>query len=117
MQRARQARADLDTGAGVYHDSEAGRAVRDLRDAQRAGERARWEAEHAPRWRERRAAAKQAATWAEREADASQRWQTHVAPEIARLDADIQQLENTIADLVTRAEKQRSRETGASPTD
>jgi hypothetical protein len=67
LQRAKEARADLDTGDGVYHQTDAGRAVRDLHVAQAAAERARWEAEHAPRWRERRTAAKQAATWAERQ--------------------------------------------------
>ena len=107
LQRAKAARADLDTGGGVYHRHEAGRAVRDLHAAQAAGERARWEAEHAPRWRERRAAAKQAATWAEREADARERCQTHVAPEAARLDADIQRSRRPSPRLVARAEKQR----------
>jgi conjugative relaxase-like TrwC/TraI family protein len=108
LQRAHKAKADLAQGAGIYHDSEAGHAVRDLRHARGAGEHARWEAEHATRWRERRAAAKQTTKWSEHEADAGQRWQTHAVPEIARLDSHIQQLENDIADLAIRAEKQRA---------
>jgi conjugative relaxase-like TrwC/TraI family protein len=107
LQRAREARADLDTGDGVYHQTDAGRAVRDLHVAQAGAERARWEAEHAPRWRERRAAAKQAATWTELHADALDRCQMYVAPEAARLDADIQRCEKTFAEIVSRAEKQR----------
>jgi conjugative relaxase-like TrwC/TraI family protein len=78
LQRAKAARADLDTGGGFYHQTETGRAVRDLQVAEAAVERARLEAEHAPRWRERRTATKQAATWAEREADARERFQKYV---------------------------------------
>jgi hypothetical protein len=107
LQRTKQARADLDTGGGVYHQSEAGRAVRDLHDAQAAAERARWDAEHAPRWRERRTAAKQAATWAERETDARRRFQMYVAPETTRLDGDIQRREKTFSEIVSRAQKQQ----------
>jgi conjugative relaxase-like TrwC/TraI family protein len=107
LQQAKQSRADLDTGQGVYHQTEAGRAVRDLQAAQAAGERARWETDHAPRWRERRTAAKQAATWAEREADASERFQMYVAPEATRLDAEIQGREKTFAEIVSRAQKQQ----------
>src|SRR5581483_12341341 len=87
--------------------SEAARAISDLRHARGAVEYTRWEAQHAPRWRDRRAAAKQAAKWSEREADAGHRWQTHGVPEIARLEGHIQQLENNISELVTRADKQR----------
>ena len=107
LQRANKAKADLARGTGVYKDSEAGCAIRDLRQARGAGEYTRWEAEHAPRWRDRRAAAKQATKWSQREADAGQRWQTHGTPEVARLDSHIQQLESNIDELVIRAENQR----------
>ncbi len=69
-------------------------------------EQARWEAEHAARWRQRRAASKQAAIWSAREADASQRRQTHYLPEAARLDSQIHKAENTIAELGARADKE-----------
>ena len=108
LERLRRQRADLDQGRGVYHDSDAGRAVRDLHDAEQCGENARWEADNANRWRQRRAAAKQAATWSTREAEAAQRRQTHYLPEAARLDGRIRHCEKTIADLVAAADKERA---------
>jgi conjugative relaxase-like TrwC/TraI family protein len=108
LERLRQQRADLDHGRGAYHDSDAGRAVRDLSEAKRAGEHARREAEHAAGWRQRRAAAKQASDWSAHEADAIQRRQTHYLPEAARLDHQIGQCQNSIADLVARADKERA---------
>jgi len=107
LQQAKAARADLDSGRGVYEQTEAGRAVQDLRAAQAAAERAHRDAEHAPRWRERRTAAKQAATWAEREADAHDRFQIYVAPEATRLEADIERREKTFAEIVARAQEQQ----------
>jgi hypothetical protein len=107
LRQAEQAKADLANGAGVYQDSEPGRAVRDLGHAQSEMDYARREAQQAPRWRDRRTAAKQVAVWTERQAAASQGWQTHVAPEAARVDSHIQQLQDTVTELVIRAERQR----------
>ena len=105
LQQTPQARADLETGRGVYTQSEAGRALLDLYDAEAAAKRVRSEAEYAPRWRQRRAAAKQAAAWAEHEADARHRIQIHWVPEAARLDSEIRQREKALAEIVSRAEK------------
>ncbi len=108
LERLRRQRADLDQGRGVYHDSGAGRAVRDLHDAEQCGENARWEADNATRWRQRRAAAKEAATWSTRAAEAAQRRQTHYLPEAARLDGEIRHCEKTVADLVAAADNERA---------
>jgi conjugative relaxase-like TrwC/TraI family protein len=107
-ERLRWERADLDHGRGVYHDTDAGRAVQDLHEAEPGREQARWQAEHAARWRQRRAATKQAAIWSARQADASQRRQNHYLPEAARLDSQIRKVENTITELLERAEKERA---------
>lgn len=48
-----------------------------------AAERA---AENSQRWRDRRSSGKHLDGWIRREAEAHQRWETHVAPEAARLD-------------------------------
>lgn len=90
VENATKARADLARGAGVYSDSEAGKAVRDLAQASAERQRAEQEAEHAHRWRDRRAASKEQAAWAKSEADAQLRHQTHVTPEVARLDRQIE---------------------------
>jgi conjugative relaxase-like TrwC/TraI family protein len=108
LERLRRQRAYLDKGRGVYHDSDAGTAVRDLSEAERAGKHARWEAETAPGWRQRRAAAKQASVWSARETDAIGRRETHHLPEAARLDGGIRHWETTIADLVARADKEQA---------
>jgi hypothetical protein len=71
LRQARQLRADLDSGSGVWEHTEAGRAVRDLCEAQREGQRAESTALEATRWRDRHAANKQAAAWAAREVDAN----------------------------------------------
>jgi AAA domain/TrwC relaxase len=89
LQRAVDARADLENGAGVYHDTEAGRAGRDLQQARSAREQAEHEAQHASGWLQRRASNKELALSVEREADAQRRYQHHVVPEAARLDKNI----------------------------
>jgi hypothetical protein len=89
LAQARQARADLDTGGGVWQATEAGRAVKDLAQARHAREQVEWAADHGTRWRERHAARKETGACTERELDAQQRWETHVAPMIARLDQEI----------------------------
>jgi conjugative relaxase-like TrwC/TraI family protein len=110
LERFRQDRKDLDFGRGTYQHTEAGQAIRDLREAKQAGGRARWNAEHhAKRWRDRRAARKEAAFWAERELDAQQRWETYVAPEAVRLDRQILHFEAELGLLETRAAVERTR--------
>ena len=89
LEQAFQARADLASGAGLYHDSEAGGAVRDLTQARDHRQRAQHVAEHGDRRRDRHSAARKAHYWAAREADAEARWHTYVIPEAARLDNQI----------------------------
>jgi hypothetical protein len=107
LHRTRQARADLDTGLGVYEHTDAGRAVSDLVQAQAALPAARWRAEHGSRWRARHAAAKEATSWAEREAGAQRRFQSHVAPEAARLNNEITRHQAAVEQLASRFERQR----------
>jgi hypothetical protein len=87
--QSRQARADLDTGRGVWQTTEAGQEVRDLAQARQARQQAEQAAEVGARWRDRRAAGKQAVVWAQRELDAEERWEAHVAPVISHLDQEI----------------------------
>jgi conjugative relaxase-like TrwC/TraI family protein len=108
LAQACQARADLDTGRGVWRDSEAGRAVGDLGQARRAREQAERAAEHGARWRDRHASRKEAGLWAQRALDAQQRWDTHVAPLIARLDEQIACHQSTLEGAATRYEHQRA---------
>ncbi len=108
LHKAHQARAELDTGRGVYEHTEAGRAVGDLVQARAARYSAAWRAEHGTRWRDRHAANKEAVSWAEQEADAQQRWTTHVAPEAARLDTELARHQTVVEQLVTRLERHRA---------
>jgi conjugative relaxase-like TrwC/TraI family protein len=110
LRHALDARADLQRGAGPYYDTEAGRAVRDVKQARAGTDQAEHDAQHAPRWRQRRAATKQHALWAEREADAQQRHQLHVTPEIARLDGTIDACRAALEQLEARQEQYRHTE-------
>jgi conjugative relaxase-like TrwC/TraI family protein len=102
LETAHRARTDLDTGTGVWADTEAGRAVRDLAEARAGRERAQHVAGHGDRWRDRHAARKQAGEWAEREADAEQRWTAHTAPHIELLDQEIARHQITLERTAAR---------------
>ena len=126
LRSALNARADLERGAGVYADNEAGRAVRDLDNARVGRQRAEDDAHHAPRWRDRRAAAREQTIWAERQTDAQCRYERHVMPELVRLDQTIKtcraalehvgahreqyrEAERTVADLASVSSRNASR--------
>ncbi len=66
-------------------------------------------AEHSPRWRERRAAAKESAAAAAELADVEQRWQAYAAPEIARLEAAIYEARQDVEGLVSSQESEAAR--------
>jgi hypothetical protein len=89
LRQAQRARAELDTGQGCYQHTDAGRAVADLAHARATLAAARRRVEFGTGWRNRRAAAKEVANWEEREEDAQQHWRMHIAPEAARLDAEV----------------------------
>jgi conjugative relaxase-like TrwC/TraI family protein len=108
LQHAQQARADLDTGRGVWEDTEARLAVQDLAEARLERSRAERAVEHATRWRHRHAASKEAALWAKREADAEQRWQSQVAPEITKLDQEIARHQATLEGASARFDGRRA---------
>lgn len=105
LQRAVDARADLENGAGAYHDTEVGRAVRDLQQARSAREQAAYEARHASGWLQRRVSSKELALWVQREADAQRRHQHHVVREAARLDKNVE----TCRVILEHAEDRRER--------
>jgi hypothetical protein len=94
----RELRRDLRRGQGVWANTEAGRATRDLMEARREMRRAASMAEQA-RWRDRRSYRKQVAAWAEREAEALGRWTSSGAPEAHNLDGLIAEGENTVREL------------------
>lgn len=70
-----------------------------------ARQQADHDAQHAPRWRDRRAASKTVAHLTEREDDARKRWQAHAAPELLRLDSNIDSYQHRHDKLTTRAER------------
>jgi hypothetical protein len=105
LAQARQARADLDTGGGVWQATEAGQAVRDLAQARRARQQAEKASEAGARWRDRHAARKEATLWAQRELDAEQRWEAHVAPVISRLDREIARHQASLDGAANRFER------------
>jgi hypothetical protein len=108
LDTARQARADLDTGTGVWQHTPVCQAVRDLTEARVERERAEQTSEHARRWRDRRAIGKQATHWAAREADAQRRWTAHVAPQIALLDHEIARHQTTLDQTAARLDRHRT---------
>jgi AAA domain len=103
LRRALNARAHLERGAGPYHDQEAGRAVRDLQEAQVGRQQAENDTLHAGNWRQRRAATKQLTAWADRETDARKRYELNVTLEIRRLNTEIK----TCRAALERVETQR----------
>ena len=106
LHEAQQARADLDTGLGVYEHTDAGRAVADLVQARAALSAAKWRSEHGAHWRDRHAAAKQAPSWADREKDAQHYGTTHAGPEAARLDTEVARHRAAVEQLTVRMESQ-----------
>jgi hypothetical protein len=109
LRQAEQARADLVAGRGAYLGTEASQAVFDLHSAEVRLRAAQWDAEHGPRWRDRRAGTKETKAWAERVADARRRWQAHVAPEAARLDVAIDRHQDEVGRLTSSVERQAAR--------
>jgi hypothetical protein len=108
LAQAHQARADLESGSGLWQTTEAGLAVRDLAQARQAREQAEWAADHRGRWRDRHAARKEAGVWAQREFDAQRRWEAHVASTIVRLDREIALHQATLDRAASRFEHRRA---------
>jgi hypothetical protein len=107
LRQVRQLRSDLAEGRGVWADTEAGRAGRDLTEARRRAAGSSRMAESAGGWRERRSHRKDAATWTQRETEALVRWSLHSEPEAARLDGLIAKGESA-AEQVRRRRDHRS---------
>jgi len=107
--RAEHDLSDLHTGDGAYCGTEAGRAVSDLGRARALLTMSKWTAEQGRRWRERRAAAKESAAVAVQLADAEGRWETFVAPEVARLEAAIYTSRQEVEGLVASQEREAAR--------
>ena len=106
LQQAQRARADLFAGSGAYRDTDAGRAVAELGLAQVERAAAERAAENSERWRDRRSSAKHLNGWIRREAEAHQRWEAHVAPEVARLD-DLIALQKVAVEQLTGGYERR----------
>jgi hypothetical protein len=98
LNRLRDLRGDLQRGDGVWADTEAGRAARDVIDARREMRWASSMAEQAG-WRHRRSYRNEVAAWSEREAEALGRWYRHGAPEVRRLDGQIVEGEKAVEEL------------------
>jgi hypothetical protein len=102
LREVRQLREDLERGPGVWADTAAGRAGRDLAEARRSATRSSRLDETASGWRERRFHRKEAAIWTEREAEALGRWCAYGEPEASRLDGLIAKGENAGKELGRR---------------
>jgi hypothetical protein len=89
LRQVRQLRTDLEEGRGVWANTEAGRAGRDLTEARRRATRSSRMAEAARGWRERRSHRKEAAAWTKREAQALGRWRAYGQPEADRIDCRV----------------------------
>jgi conjugative relaxase-like TrwC/TraI family protein len=94
----RDLQGDLQRGVGVWADTEAGRAARDVIEARREMRWASSRAEQAG-WRHRRSYRNQEAAWSGREAEALGRWYRHGAPEVRRLDGQIAEGERAVEEL------------------
>jgi conjugative relaxase-like TrwC/TraI family protein len=108
LDAARQARADLDQGSGIWADTEAGRAVTDLARAGAARQQAAEMAEHGARWRDRHAARKHAHQAAALQTDAQQRYAALVQPHIERLDQEIARHQTSLERTAGRVERQQA---------
>jgi conjugative relaxase-like TrwC/TraI family protein len=108
LDAARRARADLDQGSGIWADTDAGRAVRDLAEAGASRQQAAEISGHGARWRDRHAARRQAHQAAALEADAQQRWTAHVEPHIDRLDQEIARHQSTLERTAARLEQRQA---------
>jgi conjugative relaxase-like TrwC/TraI family protein len=102
LRQLRQLRSDLEERRGVWADTEAGRAGRDLTEARRRAARSSWMGESAGGWRERRYHRKEAATWTGRGVEALGRWNVHGVPEASRLDGLLAQGEDALRELTGR---------------
>jgi hypothetical protein len=102
LRQVRQLRSDLAEGHGVWADTEAGRAGRDLTEARRRVARSSRMSESARGWRERRSHRKEAATWTQREAEALGRWKAYGEPEADRLDRVLIKAEGAAPELTKR---------------
>jgi hypothetical protein len=105
LRQVRQLRSDLEEGRGVWANTEAGRAGRDLTEARRRGARSSWMTESGASWRERRSSRKEAAIWIEREAEALGRWRACGEPEADRLDGLLAKGEGAVEELTRRRDR------------
>jgi conjugative relaxase-like TrwC/TraI family protein len=108
LHRTEQARADLAAGGGAYQHTDAGRAVAELTSAHVATRVAEHVAKNSQRWRDRGSSAKDLESCIQREARARKGWETHVAPEAARLDNVIAGQKATLEQLAGRHERQQA---------
>jgi hypothetical protein len=108
LDRTRQAKADLASGGGVYLHTDAGRAVAELASARVARTTAELAAANGQRWRDRRSSAKHLDRGIQREVQAQNGWETHVAPEVARLDNLVAGQKVTLEQLTARHERQET---------
>jgi conjugative relaxase-like TrwC/TraI family protein len=105
LNQARLHRSHLETGTGVYAATDAGLAVADTARAYQELSVSRWAAHHATSRRGRRDATKQIAGLEADQVDAARRWETHVEPEAARLDSQIERLEAAVEQLSGRDQR------------
>jgi hypothetical protein len=98
LRELRDLRRDLACGEGVWADTQAGMAARDVIEARREMGRAASMADRAG-WRPRPSFRRQLDLWSERKAEALGRWYRHAAPEARKLDGAIAEGEKRLEKL------------------
>ena len=106
--RLRQARADLEAGAGTYEQTQAGKAVSDLRDALAELRSTEQVAQSSRSWRDRRRASRRLPLLGEAANDAQCHWNALVAPELARLDGEVAKVEAAVEQLTAAVQRHRT---------
>jgi hypothetical protein len=107
--RLRQDRADLEAGGGRYVRTEAGAAVRGLREARAELRSAEQAAPAARSWKERHGASRRVPVLAGRASEAQRRWDALVVPELAYLEAEVARQEATVQQLSEAVQRRRAR--------
>jgi len=104
----RQARADLEAGAGTYDQTEAGQAASDLRHALGELRSTEQVAQGSPSWRDRHRASRRLPILGEAANDAQSHWDAVVAPELARLDGEVAKAEAAVQQLTAVVQRHRT---------
>ena len=104
----RQARADLEAGAGTYEQTEAGQTAAVLRQALAELRSTEQVAQGSRSWRDRHRASHRLPVLGQAANDAQGHWDAVVAPELARLEGEVAQAEAAVEQLTAVVQRHRT---------